>query len=108
VDRPGSARRILVVVVRPAAATLLFANEAGSRRGRASPPLLASGKPSPPAASMVVLAGRATRVPEGAGTGGIQRSITVTPRGLLRWASAPDLDRRHDAKLHGMQAFTRD
>jgi hypothetical protein len=30
--------------------------------------------------SVIVLAGRATRMPQGAVTSGIQRSITVTPR----------------------------
>jgi hypothetical protein len=42
-------------------------------------------------ASLVVLAGRATRVPQAAVTSGIQRSITVTRRGPFRWANAPDL-----------------
>jgi hypothetical protein len=35
--------------------------------------------PLPPGASIVVLAGRATHVPQAAGTNGIQRTATVTP-----------------------------
>ena len=38
-------------------------------------------EPSPPAASVVVLAGRATHVPQAAVTCGIQRIVTVTRRG---------------------------
>jgi hypothetical protein len=34
---------------------------------------------------------------------GIQRTITVTSRRPLRWASASDLVHRHGATLHGMQ-----
>jgi hypothetical protein len=61
----------------------------GSRhRGRASP----SGRAgSRCLREVVVLAGRATRVPQAAGTSGIQRIVTVTRRRPLGWAHAPDL-----------------
>ena len=48
-------------------------------------------EPSPPGSSIVVLTGRATRVPQAAGTGGIQRTITVTSRRPVGWAPVPDL-----------------
>ena len=51
----------------------------------------------------MILAGRATRVPQAAVTNGTQRSATVTPRRPLRWARATDLHRRYGATLHGMQ-----
>jgi hypothetical protein len=41
-----------------------------------------SWEPSPPDASLVVLAGRATRVPKAAGTSSIWRSTTVTQTGV--------------------------
>jgi hypothetical protein len=53
--------------------------------------------------AIVVLAGRATHVPQAAVTSGIQRTVTVTPRESLGWAHAPGLRRRGGAKLHGMQ-----
>jgi hypothetical protein len=40
-------------------------------------------EPSPQVRSIVVLAGRATRVPEAADTRGMQRSITVTGKSPL-------------------------
>src|SRR5215203_4769866 len=50
-----------------------------------------SWEPSPPGASVVVLAGRATHVPNGAGTSGNQRTVTVTRRKSLNRSPAPDL-----------------
>ena len=60
-------------------------------------------EPSPPGSSIVVLTGRATRVPQAAGTGGIQRTITVTSRRPVGWAPVPDLVWGRSPKLHGMQ-----
>jgi hypothetical protein len=51
----------------------------------------------------VVLVGRATHVPEGAGNSGIQRTVTVNPTGPLSWLSAPDPGDPTFEKLHGMQ-----
>jgi hypothetical protein len=53
--------------------------------------------------TIVVLAGRATDVPEAAVTNGMQRSTTVTPRRPMGWAPVSDLRRGSRAKLHGMQ-----
>jgi hypothetical protein len=41
----------------------------------------------------LVLAGRATHVPQAAVTNGIQRTVTVTRKRLLGWAHARDLQR---------------
>ena len=60
----------------------------------------ASGEPSPTGANHIVLTGR---VPQAAVTSGIQRSVTVTPRGPLSGPSAPDQGKRSGPKLHGMQ-----
>ena len=60
-------------------------------------------EPSPAPDALLVLAGRATRVPQAAVTSGIPRTITVTPTGPSRWLLAADLDRRQGATLHGMQ-----
>jgi hypothetical protein len=65
-----------------------------------------SWEPSPPRASPVVLVGRATRVPQAAGTSAIQRTLTVTSRRPVGWAHAPDLGWGSGPKLHGMQAVT--
>ena len=46
---------------------------------------------------------RATRVPEGAGTSGIQRTVTVTPSRPVGWARVPDQGWGRRPKLHGMQ-----
>ena len=51
----------------------------------------ASGEPSPTGANHIVLTGR---VPQAAVTSGIQRSVTVTPRGPLSGPSAPDQGKR--------------
>jgi hypothetical protein len=40
---------------------------------------------------VVVLAGRATRVPQAADTNGIQRIVTVTRSRPLGWTHVPDL-----------------
>jgi hypothetical protein len=53
--------------------------------------------------SLVVLAGRATRVPQAAVTSGIQRTVTVNSRRPLDWAPASDLGWGKRPKLHGMQ-----
>jgi hypothetical protein len=76
-------------------------NEAIVTSGGPHPPVEL--EPSPPGASVVVLAGRATRVPQAAGTSGIQRTVTVTPKGPLSWEPAPDLGESTGPKLHGMQ-----
>jgi hypothetical protein len=60
-------------------------------------------EPSPLGASVVVLVGRAIRVPEAAGTSGMQRSATVTQRRPLDRAPTPDLGWKRRPKLHGMQ-----
>jgi hypothetical protein len=60
-------------------------------------------EPSPPRPSQVVLAGRATRVPEGAGTSGMQRTTTVTRRKRSGSAHGSDLGWGRRPKLHGMQ-----
>jgi hypothetical protein len=52
---------------------------------------------------MVVLAGRATRVPLAAVTSGIQRTTTVTSRELSYWAHSSDHGWKRRPKLHGMQ-----
>jgi hypothetical protein len=52
--------------------------------------------------TIVALAGRATRVPEGAGTSGIQRAVTVTPRRPLDCMHVSDLGQGTGPKLHGM------
>jgi hypothetical protein len=51
----------------------------------------------------LVLAGRATHVPQAAVTSGMQRTVTVTWRRLFGWAHGSDLARLGTAKLHGMQ-----
>ena len=48
-------------------------------------------EPSLPGESAVVLAGRATGVPYGADTSGMQRTLTVTRRRALSGRPAPDL-----------------
>jgi hypothetical protein len=58
---------------------------------------------SPAGTNTVVLAGRATCVPEGADTSGIQRTATVTLRRLSGWTPGSDLGRARRPKLHGMQ-----
>jgi hypothetical protein len=62
-----------------------------------------SWEPSPPGGSIVVLAGRATHVPQAAVISGIQRTVTVTRRGLVVWTPAHDLGWRSGPNLHGMQ-----
>jgi hypothetical protein len=52
---------------------------------------------------VVVLTGRATRVPQAAVAGGMQRSATVTRRGPMAWAQRSDLGWGRKPKLHGMQ-----
>jgi hypothetical protein len=42
-------------------------------------------------ASIAVLAGRATHVPQAGVTSGIQRTVTVSSRRALRWVPVPDL-----------------
>jgi hypothetical protein len=54
-------------------------------------------------ANTVVLAGRATHVPQAAVTSGIQRALTVTQSRPLGWAPVPDLQWGRRPKLHGMQ-----
>jgi hypothetical protein len=53
--------------------------------------------------NVVILASRATCVPQVAVTSGTWRSSTVTPTGSVAWASAPDLAHWSKPKLHGMQ-----
>jgi hypothetical protein len=48
-------------------------------------------EPSAPRANLVVLAGRATYVPQAAVTSGMQRTVTVTRRRHLGWPHAADL-----------------
>jgi hypothetical protein len=79
-----------------------LAHEAVDHRGLASP-LWAGWEVLPPGASTVVLAGRATHVPQAAVTSGNQRTVTVTRRRSLNRLPAPDLGKRSRAKLHGMQ-----
>ena len=67
------------------------------------PHLWDSWVPLPPGENIVVLAGRATRVPQAAVTSGMQRSVTVTSRGPLSWMLPTDLGLRQGATLHGMQ-----
>ena len=55
---------------------------------------------------VVVLTGRATRVPEAAGTSGIKRTVTVTRRGSLSGPLTPDLGWGRRPRLHGMQGVT--
>ena len=62
-----------------------------------------SWEPSPSGESVVVLAGRATRVPQAAVTSGMQRSVTVNSRRPMGWAHIPDLGWGRRPKLHGMQ-----
>jgi len=71
---------------------------------RASP--VAYLEPSPAPDALLVLAGRATRVPQAAVTSGIPRTITVTPRRPMGWTHASDLGWGRSPKLHGMQALT--
>jgi hypothetical protein len=59
--------------------------------------------PSLPGPNIVVLAGRATHVPEGAGVSGIQRTVTVTPIEPVDWTRGSDLGWGSRPKLHGMQ-----
>jgi hypothetical protein len=80
-------------------------------RGLPTTQLIAEARPHPtvkvepaaPYGGRVILAGRATRVPQAAVTNGIQRTTTVTPIGPLGWASASDLASWRSPKLHGMQ-----
>jgi hypothetical protein len=51
---------------------------------------------------------RATRVPQAAGTSGIQRSVTVTSRRPVGWAHGCDLGWGTRPKLHGMQGVRPD
>jgi hypothetical protein len=67
-------------------------NDTVSHPGPASPAPIWSRRRQPEA--VLVLAGRATRVPQAAGTSGIPRTITVTPRRPVGWAHAPDLQRQ--------------
>jgi hypothetical protein len=60
-------------------------------------------EPAAPYGGRVILAGRATRVPQAAVTNGIQWTTTVTPIGPLGWASASDLASWRSPKLHGMK-----
>jgi len=71
------------------------------------PHLWDSWVPLPPGENIVVLAGRATRVPQAAVTSGMQRSVTVTSRRLLRTAHAADLRDGRRPKLHGMEVVGR-
>ena len=57
--------------------------------------------------TIVVLAGRATRVPQAAGTSGIHRTVTVSTRGLWYWARGSDVGWGRRLKLHGMQGVSR-
>jgi hypothetical protein len=68
---------------------------------RASP--VAYLKPSPAPDALLVLAGRATRVPQAAVTSGIPRTITVTSGRPMGWTRASDLGWGRSPKLHGMQ-----
>jgi hypothetical protein len=52
---------------------------------------------------IVVLVGRATCLPDGAGTRGRWRTTTVNKLRALTWIGAADLDRLAAAKLHSMQ-----
>jgi hypothetical protein len=56
--------------------------------------------------SLVVLAGRAIRVPQAAVTSGIQRTVTVTRRRESGWVHGPHLGWGRRPKLHGMQAVS--
>jgi hypothetical protein len=60
-------------------------------------------EPLPPRSRNVVLAGRATHVPQAAVTSGIQRTVTVTSRRPVGWVHAADLGWGSGPKLHGMQ-----
>jgi hypothetical protein len=76
-------------------------HEAMVTQDRSHPPT--SWEPSPSVASIVVLAGRATHVPQAAVMSGMQRTLTVTPRTPKGWAQTCDLRSRGGPKLHGMQ-----
>ena len=66
-----------------------------------------SWEPSPPDGSVIVLAGRAIRVPLAAVTSGIRRTVTVTRTGRSGWAPASDLRWERRPNLHGMQGVGR-
>jgi hypothetical protein len=63
-------------------------------------------EPLPPRSRNVVLAGRATHVPQAAVTSGIQRTVTVTSRRPVGWVHAADLGWGSGPKLHGRQGVT--
>ena len=87
----------------PAAATPPGSCPPGAgHRGRSSL-FYASWEPLPSDAGHVVLAGRATRVPQAAVTSGIQRTVTVTQTGPIGWAHIPDLGWGRRPELHGRQ-----
>jgi hypothetical protein len=65
-----------------------FANDAVVARVE---PHVPRGGASPSGTSIAILAGRATYVPQAAVTSGIQRTFTVTPRGLFGRMQASDL-----------------
>jgi hypothetical protein len=71
-------------------------NDTVSHPGSASPAPIWSRRRRPEAA--LVLAGRATRVPQATVTSGIPRTITITPRRPVGWAHAPDLQRQGSPK----------
>jgi hypothetical protein len=74
----------------------------GGHRGRAAPSGRAGSRQGQ-VPTIVVLASRATCVPQAAVPSGMQRSATVTPTEPLRCIAAPDLGDRRAEKLHGMQ-----
>jgi hypothetical protein len=74
-------------------------------RGRASP-FRRAGSRRCHVRAIVVLADRATHVPQAAVTSSIQRTVTVTPRRPVGRAHVPDLGWGRRPKLHGMQAET--
>jgi hypothetical protein len=88
----------------PAAASPPGSCPPGDRSPRTGLARYASWEPLPSGASLVVLAGRATRVPQAAAvTSGMQRSVTVTWDDRCAGLRLPDLGWGRRPKLHGMQ-----
>jgi hypothetical protein len=87
----------------PAAASLagLLPTRSGSPRTARTLP--SSWEPSPAGPNSVVLAGRATRVPQPTVTSVMQRSVMVSSRRSVGWALVPDLGWGRRPKLHCMQ-----
>jgi hypothetical protein len=97
-ERPGEVEGLVPELPRALRALAL-----GTVITEDAPHPVAELKPSRPGGSVVVLSGRATRVPQAAVASGIQRTITVTRTGPLGWAPVPDLRWGRSPKLHGMQ-----